>query len=98
MRQRMSLHHQALTREETYMAHKHTVWSLVHDTDGGTYCHLFGTEEERDARCSMIMAEEWSRQGRTAPLPADWRDAWEEIEANGCDFWVVLDVHEVALP
>lgn len=77
---------------------KVTIWSLVHDTDGGTDCYLFGTEAERDARCAMIMAEEWSRQGRTAPLPETWREAWEEIEADGCGFWIVLHQHEVALP
>jgi hypothetical protein len=77
---------------------KVTIWSLVHDTDGGTDVHLFGTEAERDARCAMIMAEECSRQGRKLPLPATWREAWEEIEADGCDFWVVLDEQKVTLP
>lgn len=74
----------------------HTIWSLVLDNDDGTSCQLFATEAEADAACMAIMVEAWA--GRADPIPATWREAWEEIEAEGCDFWVVLDWHEIALP
>lgn len=80
------------------MAHTHTIWSLVHDSDSGTDVQLFGTEEERDASCSMIMAAAWSETEQSDPLPTDWRAAWERLEAGHCGFWIVLNEHEVTLP
>lgn len=78
--------------------HKVTIWSLVHDSNSGTETTLFGTEQERDARCMMIMAQAWSETGQSEPMPTDWRDAWEKLEAGHCGFWIVLNQHEVALP
>lgn len=71
------------------------IYSLVVDNDSGTSTHLFYTEAERDARCQMIMASAWSDNGWPEPVPADWRDAWEKIEAAGADFWIVMAEHEI---
>jgi hypothetical protein len=79
------------------MTHTHTIWSLVHDSDRGTDVQLFGAEEERDARCSMIMAEWWSDTCQKEPIPIDWREAWEFIQGEGVDFWIDCNEHEVTL-
>lgn len=76
---------------------KRTVWSLVHDSDSGTECFLFASEAERDARCLMHMAAAWSEDGRTDPMPTDWREAWD-ILSQDADWWISTDEHEVTFP
>jgi hypothetical protein len=71
------------------------VWSLVIDTDGGTTVELFTTEAAREARCASVVADWW---GKDNPhMPADWRDALAQLSERLCDFWLVLNDHEVTL-
>ena len=80
------------------MTHTHIVWSLVHDSDSGTATFLFGSEAELDSKAALIMEEDWAACNRKQPMPADWREAWEIIQSDGCDFWISTDTHEVVFP
>lgn len=71
------------------------IWSLVIDTDGGTTVELFTTEAAREARCAAVVADWW---GKDNPhMPDDWREALAQLSERLCDFWLVLNDHEVTL-
>jgi len=70
-----------------------TIYSLVIDTDGGTEVELFTDPAARDARCAKIVAEWWGEDNTR--MPADWREALAQLSDSLCDFWLVLNEHQI---
>ncbi len=77
---------------------KITIWTLVHDSDAGTRTEVFTSQAQLDARACEIMTEAWRENNWPDQPPTDWREAWELIDAAGCDFWISTDEHEITLP
>lgn len=77
-----------------------TIHSLVIDDDNGTSVEIFYSEAERDARCSAITSAAWDTNTwfdgeKPAQKPADWRQAYEDLEAGGWETRLILDFHEI---
>jgi hypothetical protein len=67
------------------------IFSLVTDSDAGTFCEIYHTEDERDARCLALCADLWE----DGEMPPNWRDAYSYMQNRSADWWFHLSEHDL---
>lgn len=73
------------------------IWTLLTDSDEGTFSQVFTTEADRDTRCFDLCKDKWDND-EDGDMPQDWRAAYAVMQGRSCEWWFHLAEHDIPLP
>lgn len=70
------------------------IFTLVTDSNAGTFCEVYHTEWDRDTRCYAICVDQWTP--KDGLMPTNWREAYSTMQDRSAEWWLHISEHDVS--